>query len=116
MRPQRIQHRIGNRGRSTNRSGFTHTLGAQGIARTQCFGPIHFQFRNRVRARHGVIEQTARHKLTIRAVHDVFHERLANTLRGTAGQLTFDQQWVDGSSAIVHKDQPFELDPSGLRV
>jgi hypothetical protein len=78
------------------------------IAGARRLGPIELQVRDRIRAGHCVIEQTAGDQLPIWRVDNLLEERFAHALGRAAGQLALHQQRVYCSPTIIDQNQPLE--------
>ena len=72
--------------------------------------------------RHGIIHQCCRQQLAIFRVLDSLNHRLADTMRNTTVNLTFDKQRVELPSTVVNRDvtlisaSPVSLSTSTIQI
>ena len=67
-------------------------------------------------ARQGIVHERAGDRLAARVIVDLFHQRLADTLRDAAMQLAGDDHRIDNGAEIIDAAVAHDLDHAGLRI
>ena len=86
-----------------DRPGFARTFDPQRIGYTRIIlDQLYGHVGQVVRAGHAIVHERAGDELARLVVYAAFQQRLTNPLRQAALDLTFQQQWIDESTEVVH--------------
>src|SRR5215467_4094518 len=111
-----VQNSVYDRGRGADCRPFAHASDAERIQIGRDFGTGRLERRHVRRVWHCVVAVAANQWLAAAVVDDCLHEGLADALRRTAMDLTFDEQRVNDSAAVVHHDVTQQCNVSGLDI
>src|SRR4051812_34052265 len=93
-RLERIEHRVGDRGRGANRARLADALHAEWIRRRRRDRAAEHVFGNVARARDGVIHELAGQQLPVFVVDGPLEEDLADGMRDASLNLSFDDERI----------------------
>src|SRR5215510_2533340 len=115
-RRERVQNSAYDRWRGADCRPFAHASDAEGIQFDWDFGTVRLERRHISGVWHRIVAVAANQWLSAPVVDHCLHERLADALRRTAMDLTFDKQGVNDSAAIVHHDVTQQCNVPGLGI
>src|SRR5262245_31587635 len=115
-RRERVQNSAYDRWRGADCRPFAHASDAEGIQVGWDFGTVRLERRHVSGVWHRIVAVAANQWLAAAVVDHCLHERLADALRRTAMDLTFDKQGVNDSAAIVHHDVTQQCNVPGLGI
>ena len=112
----RVDDRVVHGGCRSERRRLADPLGSERIVRARRLGVEHLVRGELRRRRHRVVHEVRRDRVAVLVVANLFEERLCNTLADTAVLLAGDEERVHDLAAVVDRDDPHELDPTGVGV
>src|SRR5215475_4332959 len=111
-----VQNSVYDRWRGADCRPFAHTSDAERIQIGWDFGTGRLERWHVSRMWHCIVAVAANQWLAAAVVDDCLHEGLADALRRTAMDLTFDQQGINDSAAVVHHDVTQQCNVPGLGI
>src|SRR5262252_2559451 len=111
-----VQNSVYDRGRGADCRPLAHASNAERIQIGRDFGTGRLERWHVRRVWHRIVAVTPNQRLAAAVVDHSLHEGLADALRRTAMDLTFDQQGVNNSAAVVHHDVAQQCNVPGLGI
>src|SRR5262249_45655603 len=111
-----VQNSAYDRWRGADCRPFAHASDAERIQIGWDFGTVRLKRRHVSRVWHRIVAVAANQWLAAAVLDYCLHEGLADALRRTAMDLTFDKQGVNDSAAIVHNDVTQQCNVPGLGI
>src|SRR5439155_23599123 len=113
---ERVGHRSSHSRCRPNRASLTDAFHSERVEGRQRHGVIQFERRELFGHGHGIVHEGRGQELPILVVDDLLPQGLPNALRNPTMQLALNQQGIDLSSTVIHRDKACELGLPSLFV